>query len=203
MDAMARPTKQLQADTAARILDVAEEMVQVRGFNSFSYADIAAEIGVTTASLHYHFPSKADLGRALIERYSERFFGALSEIEVESDDALTRLRAYAQIYGSVLQEQRLCLCGMLAAEFTTLPGPMRDAVLSFFSRNESWLKDVLEEGQARGEIRHLDSTSETAQMIVSVLEGAMLIARPTGDVSRLTTAANQLLAGLDSGAVPA
>ena len=67
--------------TATRILDVAEGLAQTRGFNGFSYADIAAEIGITKASLHYHFPSKADLGRALVRRYTERFMDALDAIE--------------------------------------------------------------------------------------------------------------------------
>ena len=60
------------AGTATRILDVAERLAQVRGFNGFSYADIAAEVGITKAALHYHFASKADLGEALISRYGDQ-----------------------------------------------------------------------------------------------------------------------------------
>ena len=66
-----------ETGTADRILDIAERLVQVRGFNGFSYADVAAELGMTKASLHYHFPGKAELGRALIVRYTERFAAAL------------------------------------------------------------------------------------------------------------------------------
>ena len=68
--------KQAQAertDTANQILDVAEHLVQVRGFNAFSYADVAGELGLTNAALHYHFPSKSELGEALIDRYAIRF----------------------------------------------------------------------------------------------------------------------------------
>src|ERR1700682_1229989 len=61
-------------DTSQRILDIAERLVQTRGFNGFSYADIAGTLHVTKASLHYHFPAKADLGRRLIERYERHFF---------------------------------------------------------------------------------------------------------------------------------
>ena len=68
------------AGTAARILDVAEQLVQVRGFNGFSYADIAAELQITKAALHYHFASKADLGEALISRYASRFAEALAGV---------------------------------------------------------------------------------------------------------------------------
>ena len=200
---MPRPTKQAQTATATRILDIAEEMVQVRGFNGFSYADVATTIGITTASLHYHFPGKAELGRALIERYSDRFFAALSDIEAANPDAPSRLRGYADLYSSVLREHRLCLCGMLAAEYTTLPQAMRSAVISFFDRNEAWLASVLEEGREGGELHLLASSQDTARMLVGALEGAMLIARPYGDVDRLLSAANQLIASLHPDAVVA
>src|ERR671929_772591 len=101
-----------RTDTADRILDTAERLVQSRGFNGFSYADIAAELGVTKASLHYHFATKAELGEALMERYAARFGAALAEIEARPDDAAAKLAAYAELYASVLSDQRMCLCGM-------------------------------------------------------------------------------------------
>src|SRR5436189_3560727 len=104
-------------DTPQRILDVAERLVQTRGFNGFSYADIAEAMNVTKASLHYHFRGKADLGRSLIERYERNFLAALAKIDEGSKDARERLRRYAAIYGDVLGDGRMCLCGMLAAEF--------------------------------------------------------------------------------------
>ena len=78
---MATASRELKANTATRILDVAERLVQTRGFNGFSYADIAAELGITKASLHYHFAGKAELGEALIVRYGERFADALAAID--------------------------------------------------------------------------------------------------------------------------
>src|SRR4051794_37071836 len=119
-------------DTASRILDVAERLVQIRGFNGFSYADVASELRVTKASLHYHFPGKAELGEALIRRYAERFAHALGAIDGGGGDARAKLEAYADIYADVLRDQRMCLCGMLAAEYDTLPTPMRDAIIAFF-----------------------------------------------------------------------
>ena len=69
----------VRVDTSQRILDTAERLVQTRGFNGFSYADIATTLGVTKASLHYHFPAKAKLGQRLIERYEKNFLAALEE----------------------------------------------------------------------------------------------------------------------------
>ena len=105
----------LDAGTAERALDVAERLVQTRGFNGFSYAHVAADLGVTKASLHYHFPGKAALGEALIRRYSSRFTSALARIDVERRTALERLEAYVDLYADVLSGQRMCMCGMLAA----------------------------------------------------------------------------------------
>src|SRR5258707_11031640 len=104
-------------DTWQRILDIAERLVQTRGYNGFSYADIAESMKVTKASLHYHFPAKADLGSRLIERYERNFLSALGRIDTEGKDARDKLRRYAAIYKGVLRADRMCLCGMLAAEF--------------------------------------------------------------------------------------
>ena len=182
-------------DTAARILDIAERLVQVRGFNGFSYADVAAELAVTKASLHYHFPGKAELGRALIVRYATRFNAALAGIDASGADAPTMLGAYARLYADVLRGQRMCLCGMLAAEYQTLPEPMREAVLGFFDENEAWVERVLIQGRDQGTLAFAGEPREAARLIVSALEGAMLVARPYGDVDRFEAAADRLLAG--------
>jgi TetR/AcrR family transcriptional repressor of nem operon len=182
-------------DTATRILDIGERLVQVRGFNGFSYADVAAELDMTKAALHYHFPGKAELGRALIARYTERFAEALAEIDAEIPEAPDKLAAYAGLYSEVLRGHRMCLCGMLAAEYQTLPEPMRDAVIAFIDANEAWVEKVLADGQRAGTITLAGPASDAARLIVSGLEGAMLVARPYGDLARFDTAAEGLLAG--------
>jgi TetR/AcrR family transcriptional repressor of nem operon len=89
------------SDSAQRILDVAERLVQTRGFNGFSYADIAEALDVTKASLHYHFPSKADLGRRLIERYEHTFLAVLKGIDATGAAPREKLKRYARIYADV------------------------------------------------------------------------------------------------------
>jgi TetR/AcrR family transcriptional repressor of nem operon len=184
-----------EGDTASRILDSAESLVQIRGFNGFSYADVAGELSLTTASLHYHFPGKAELGRALITRYAQRFTAALAVIDERGGDAPAKLRAYARLYADVLRDQRMCLCGMLAAEYQTLPAPMREAVIGFFDENETWVEAVLAAGRDDGFLAFEGSPREAARLIVSALEGAMLVARPYGGVERFEAAAERLLAG--------
>jgi len=184
------------AGTASRILDVAERLVQVRGFNGFSYADVAVELQITKPALHYHFAGKADLGEALITRYASRFAAALAEIDAAGGAPSAKLAAYAGLYLQVLRDRRMCLCGMLAAEYQTLPQPMQDAVISFFDQNERWLEGVLEQGREEGSLQFAGSARDAARMVVGGLEGAMLIARPYGDIARFQAAADNLLASL-------
>jgi TetR/AcrR family transcriptional regulator, transcriptional repressor for nem operon len=202
MQRMAPRRQRGNADTAERILDSAERLVQSRGFNGFSYADVAAELGITKASLHYHFPGKAELGQALIGRYAARFAEALEQIDARDGDAPAKLAAYARIYADVLRDRRMCLCGMLAADYDTLPQPMRNTVLRFFDDNEAWLKDVFEQGQKEGSLRLDGSPREAARALVGGLEGALLISRPYDDPTRFEAAAARLLTSL-AGAAPA
>jgi len=182
--------------TRVRILDTAERMLQVRGYNGFSYGDVAEELGITRAALHYHFKSKAELGQALIERYAARFSAALDALDETAPDAAAKLRGYANLYLDVLRHDLMCLCGMLAAEYRTLPEPLQASVSAFFDTNTSWLRGVLEQGGAEGSLRLLGSPDDVAAMVLGGLEGAMLITRLDGDVARFRAATDRLLNGL-------
>jgi TetR/AcrR family transcriptional repressor of nem operon len=190
-------------DTATRILDSAERLVQSRGFNGFSYADIAAELGITKASLHYHFASKAELGQAVITRYTARFVEQLAMIESAADAGPDRLKAYADLYADHVHEQKLGLCGMLAAELQTLPGPMRQAIVTFFDAVEGWLERVLDQGRADRSLHFDGASAEIARAIVALLQGALLIARPYGDAGRVRAMTQQLFANLSRPTEPA
>jgi TetR/AcrR family transcriptional repressor of nem operon len=185
-----------KTDTSGRILDIAERLLQTHGYNAFSYADIAQSLHITKASLHYHFPTKADLGRRLIERYEQSFLQALAEIDKSNDSANEKLRRYVGLYVEVLRNDRMCLCGMLAAEYATLPKPMKTGLKHFFDENERWLVVVLKEGQAAKKLRFAGSARSVAQLLVGALEGAMMLARSYDDITRFESTANRLLAGL-------
>lgn len=185
-----------ESPTPERILDIGERLVQTRGFSNFSYADIATELGITKASLHYHYRGKAELGHALITRYAQRFTDALGRIDRDLPDARAKLEAYARLYADVLRGKRMCMCGILAAEYQTLPKPMRSAVIRFFDENQRWLANLLRQGHADKTLSFTGSADDVAQSIISTLEGAMLVARPYGDLTRFNATADQLLAGL-------
>ncbi|MCE7883731.1 MAG: TetR/AcrR family transcriptional regulator [Actinobacteria bacterium ATB1] len=184
------------AGTAALVLDVAERHIQTRGYNGFSYADVAAELSVTKASLHYHFPSKSDLGEALLERHATRFAASLAEIDDSGVDAMEKVLAFTGLYGAVLRSGGMCLCGMLAAEFRTLPGGMQDGVARFFDLNEEWLTRVLEAGRADGTLDFEGRARDRARSAVAGLEGAMLMAGFFDDLSRFDSVVESLVEGL-------
>jgi TetR/AcrR family transcriptional repressor of nem operon len=199
---MAVAQTQAPAGTAQRILDIAEQLVQSRGYNGFSYADIAGELGITKASLHYHFASKAELGEALIERYSARFTEALERIDGTTSGAGAKLDAYASLYADVLRGERMCLCGMLAAEYQTLPDRMQGSVIRFFDHNLTWLAGVLADGQSDGELCFDGSPADAAQTVLGALQGAMLVARPYRDLARFQAAAAHMLASFRRPSAP-
>lgn len=185
-----------RSDTASRILEVALRLVQVQGYNAFSYADVSAELGITKASLHHHFPTKAALGTALISGYTRDFLAALEAIDQRSQAAPAKLAAYADIYVQVVRDGRMCLCGMLASDFETLPRPMRLEVTEFFRANEAWLAGVFEEGRRAGTLRFEGDAGAMADLLVSSLEGAMLVARSLGGVAKFESVAKKMLGTL-------
>ncbi len=184
------------SDTSARILDTAERLMQVRGYNGISYADIASGLRLTNASLHYHFATKADLGKRLMERYTATFLAALAEIDSNASSAHEKLERYVAIYAGVLANNRMCLCGILAAEYATLPKSVKLEVTRFFDANETWLAAVLERGRKDRSLSFSGPVVEAARLLVAALEGAMMLARSYGDAKRFDAAASRLLAAL-------
>ncbi len=166
------------SDTSDRLLDVAQALVQTRGFNAFSFRDLARALDLTSAGVHYHFPSKADLGRALVARYRRAFAGELVAVERASDDAASQLAGFVAVYAGVLRDGRLCLCGVLASDAATLPDEVRSEVRAFFDETERWLARVLAAGRETGSLRFDGEPAAEAALVLSAVEGAMITAWP-------------------------
>ncbi|CUH45064.1 TetR/AcrR family transcriptional regulator [Ruegeria atlantica] len=167
-------TEKPLSETASRILDVAERMARQGGYYAFSFRDIASEIGIKSASIHYHFPTKEALGEALVTRYTDRFLGALGRLDEATP--LESLEQYVAAYRQALIEQDLmCLCGMFGAEIARLPNPVARRTREFFERNLVWLETVFRAaGAANPEAR----AGET----IARLEGSMILARSMNDM---------------------
>jgi len=176
--------------TADLILDLAERLIQTRGYSAISYNDIAPALGVTKASVHYHFPSKADLGVAVIDRYVERMGAGLAALAADpTATTLQLLDRYAEPYLKFAgTPDMVCLSGALAGEILVLPPMMKTRVTAFFEQHQRWLAEILTRGRERGEFTLPAPAAQTARMMVGALQGALLIKRTTGDPTQLTDA---------------
>ncbi len=173
-------------DTRTELLDEAQRLVQERGFNAFSYRDLARTLGIKTASIHYHFPTKGDLGLALIERYTEQLQSDLKTIEKRHTTPADRIGAFIDGYRSTQRAGAMCLCGALATDLVTLPEPIRPAVARYMKHSEDWLERTIEQGIDEGEFQ--GDAPDLAAMTLSTLQGALVVSR-----TRTKTAARDLM----------
>lgn len=183
-------------NTREQILAEAQRLVQQRGFNGFSYADIADEVGIRKASLHHHFPTKTDLGLALVSAYGEDLESGLRQIEDQTVKADQRLQAYVSLYRRALDNDRMCLCGILAAEASTLDATLLPQVNRFFARNVEWLAEVITAGKSQKLFAYNGSAADHGRMFLSALQGAMLMAHATGEKATFDRTAKILIKGL-------
>ncbi len=183
-------------DTKQQILSVAQRLVQQRGVNGFSYADIAEAVGIRKASLHHHFPAKADLVAALIEGYTEQVQAELSRIAQLNITIEEKLLRYVQLYRQTLDSDCICLGGMLASEVQTLDALILSRLKGFFESHKTWLIEILTEGVAQQSLVLNSTPAVHAQMLLSALQGSLLIARATGDIEAFDQATALLISNL-------
>ena len=189
--------------TADRILDVMQDLIQTRGFSAISYQHISEILKVTKASIHYHFPSKADLGAAVVRRYRSTLMAQMEEVEAAGRPTWDVLTLY---FGPYLEfadtPDKICLCGALAGEYPALPAQMQAEVAAFFAEQQAWLQGIIERGRQRGEIRLSGSAARTARLVFSALQGALMVQRADGDACQLTDVIAGLRASLSADRQP-
>lgn len=185
------------SDTRDKILNSAQRLAQRRGFNAFSYADVAAVVGVRKASIHHYFPSKDDLELALVERYSSRFGTALAKIKCAfANSAVEQLRQYGLLYRATLAEGAICLCGMMASDIGALPEKLRPALAAFFREQIEWLAAALESGRRSGELVFLGPAARRAQSLLATLQGGLILAQVIGGSSLFDALLDETMADL-------
>ena len=171
-------------DTRTALLDSAERVARQRGFDAFSYADLAKEVGIRKASIHYHFPMKADLAFGLIERYAQRFSQTLSKIAASPGPAAAKLSTYRELYRDALADgDQLCLCVAMSAGRDSFSEPVLELLNQFHEDSIAWLTQVFEEGQADGSITHVGDPASEAPATLALMEGAQLVARAAKDTT--------------------
>ncbi|UOE50630.1 TetR/AcrR family transcriptional regulator [Mucilaginibacter sp. SMC90] len=161
--------------TRDEIIMVADSLIRERGYNAFSYADISKELDIKNASIHYYFPSKADLGIAVINRAIDHF-----EIESKTWKGLsykTQLANIVKIYSTKKEAECICLMGALSAVFHTLTTEMQERLQLIANIFLNKLTEVLKLGKAAGEFNFLESPEVKACMVQSSLISSLLLDR--------------------------
>lgn len=167
-------------ETRERIMGVARAMVQAHGYNALSFRDVAQAVGVKSSSVHYHFPTKGDLGAALARRYADEAEAALQALSDSLGDLAACFEIYTGIFRAALaDDNRMCLCGIMSAEHDDLPAEVRAEVDRFTEINLRWL-DVALAGRPGREASPL---REQAVAVFAAIEGAQLVARGRGDIA--------------------
>jgi TetR/AcrR family transcriptional repressor of nem operon len=178
--------------TAERIKYLAEGYIRNRGYNSFSFREIADEIGIKSASVHYHFPTKGDLAAAVARRYSERFFEQLGDPQDSTVVPKILIQRYIGAFRHALvKERKVCLCGMLGAEAESLPEPVLEETQRFFQTNLHWLTTVW--SRYLNKTRTEPAVQNRAAHMLAALQGALIVARTLDDVSVFERAIESLV----------
>jgi TetR/AcrR family transcriptional regulator, transcriptional repressor for nem operon len=170
------------ASTSDKILDIAQSLIVAGGYNGFSYADIADAIGIRKASIHHHFPTKAELVSVLVDRYTRQAAAGLQSLREQAASPADQLQFYIDYWRSCIENaaQPFCVCAMLAGEMQMLPDEVASRVRAHFRNLAAWLTSVLEAGVEQGLFR-LGRPEQQAQMLMASVHGAMLSARALGD----------------------
>jgi TetR/AcrR family transcriptional repressor of nem operon len=107
------------SDMANAIMDAAERRIRAAGFNGFSFREIATDVGVKSASVHYHFPTKERVAAAVAHRYTNRFLHAVESRVASGTD--TRDAWKGEFRRALTEDGQMCLCGALGASARDLP----------------------------------------------------------------------------------
>jgi TetR/AcrR family transcriptional regulator, transcriptional repressor for nem operon len=182
----------LQGNTKQIILDIAEDLLAKRGFNGFSYKHISSKLGIKNAAVHYHYPTKSDLGVEIIQRARLRFKSWADSLTQKGLDVSERLEVFLGLYKSFLEsKERVFLAGALESNYKTLPEGMQQETRLLMLDYLGWLEKLLKEGRKNGTFFFPGNAKDQASVILAILHGAMHLVLAT-DRSFLDAAVRQI-----------
>ncbi len=191
--------------TRDEIIRLAEELVLAKGFNWLSYSDISQKLGIKNAAIHYHFPTKEDLGLAIIERDRTMIAELMASWEQQHTDAIDIISELFGVYSSILQGCQVCLIGSLGTDMLTLPDAMQAELKKLVNLILIWLKKQLEKGRANGTAVFEGSSTTHAMVLLTNMVAGIQIARlhnNTKEFHTLTTHALNSLRPKDATSFP-
>jgi TetR/AcrR family transcriptional regulator, transcriptional repressor for nem operon len=194
---MGRPTLANTKDTSADLKKVALEMIQTRGYNAFSYQDLAERLKIRKASIHYHFPTKEDLGVGLLKDSLNRVETWQAQIKEQNLKPMEQMQAYIAYFTRISENcTRICPIGALASEWASLPKKMQEAAGRVMKLHQDWLRALLERGRAEGVFTPQGDAADQAQFIYSSIQGALQISRAQNNPDYFKKVTGQILEAL-------
>lgn len=168
---------------AEEIIQRTNELLALGGYDSFSYADIAELVEVRKASIHHHFPSKADLVKATVVRHREFTRRGMQALDERVPDPLERLGEYCRLWAACIEASNppICICALLASQLPSLPAEVADEVKGHFEDISAWLASVMREGASTQRMRLAGDAEVEAHKFMACVHGAMLSARALGN----------------------
>ncbi len=164
-------------DTRKKILNTALKFIQSKSYNSFSFNDIAKEVGIKKASVHYHFESKEILGIAAVKNYKEKIIYLTKKLDDSTQDLWEKLEHYFAFFKAGLKTNYVCPAAVLSAEINSIPKEMENELKTLFDYYMEWLAKILELGRVSKVFSFKKKPIEMALFVSSAIEGAMLFAR--------------------------
>ncbi len=180
--------------TKDSILELADAFIHDKGFNAFSFHDISKAIGIKTASVHYHFPTKTDLGVAIVKNHIERVKAL--KIARQDQDPLTKLESFLSIYTKVKSENRVCLVGSLATDLHTVDEEIKTELKSLTRLILDWVTEILEDGRSQHVFKFEGLARNKALMIITNMLASVQLTRLTDDPADFETIRTTLLKDL-------
>lgn len=163
--------------TREQIIHLTDHLVRDRGFNAFSFYDIARELNIKNASIHYYFPTKTDLGVALLEEHERRLARLIHTSQEKSPRA--KMEDFLSIYDTVHRHRKVCIMGALATDLRTVDPALANAARTLAANILAWVTSILKEGLTDGSFEFRETPHTKALLIISSMMASVQLARVT------------------------
>ncbi|HHL0037075.1 TPA: TetR/AcrR family transcriptional regulator [Enterobacter mori] len=162
--------------TRDRLLELANTLIQKNGFEGFSYADLARELGIRKASIHHHFPAKADLGLAYCETKRQAFSGLETQI-LTLPAGPAQLQAYLDAFSGCARDGEMCGVYAMLSDCNLFTPELKTAVSELAAYELHILAGILQRGRDAGSLTFSTSVQDMAVIVCNALKGALLLNR--------------------------
>ncbi len=190
----------MQGETADRILQTAKALISDLGYSGFSYADISEAVQISKASIHHHFPTKANLVVSVLKAHREKLLQGTQSLTEQVGDPVARLQAYVHHWEGCIRRKKepFCIAALLAAELPSLPEEVQTEVQQHFLDLSGWICKTLKEGVRKRSLKLQGNPEDEAQTFMAAVHGAMLSARALGNCHVFETVTNSALQRLSA-----